>query len=118
MSVEPINHKPSLSGRKLKEVLAFIEDNLSRDVSLANLAAAAGLSVSHFKTVFRESVGMPAHQYVIRRRVERAKGLLGEGNLPISQIAAEVGFAHQSHLAYHMRRVLGLSPKQVRKILR
>jgi AraC family transcriptional regulator len=107
-----------MSGRRLREVLIYIEDNLSQNLSLADIAAVAGLSVSHFKSLFRESVGMPAHQYLIRRRVERAKELLTEGKLPISQIAHEVGFAHQSHLARHLRRVLGVSPKTLREMLR
>lgn len=103
-----------LSDRRLRQVLAHIEDNIGCDLSLGDLAGVAGLSLSHFKTVFRESVGVPVHQYLIRRRVERAKMLLGEGKLPISQIALEVGFAHQSHLARHMRRLLGVSPSAIR----
>ncbi len=108
----------SLAGRRLKQVLSFIEDNLSRNILLGEIAAIAGLSVSHFKVVFRDAMGMPVHQYVIQRRVERAKILLSESNQPISQIALETGFAHQSHLAHHMRRVLGASPKAVREMLR
>jgi AraC family transcriptional regulator len=103
-----------ISGRRLREVLIYIEDNLSQNLSLADIAAVAGFSVSHFKSLFRESVGMPAHQYLIRRRVERAKSLLVEGKMSISQIAFETGFAHQSHLARHIRRVLGVSPKSLR----
>jgi AraC family transcriptional regulator len=106
-----------LLDRRLRQVLSFIEDNLSQDIALGDLAAIAGLSVSHFKSLFRESVGLPAHQYLIRRRVERAKSLIAEGNLSISQIAFETGFAHQSHLAHHMRRVLGISPKVLRNRL-
>jgi AraC family transcriptional regulator len=98
---------------KLKQVLLFIEDNLSEDLSLADIAEVAGLSVSHCKTLFRASVGLSIHQYVIRRRVERAASLLQESNLSISQVALETGFAHQSHLAMHMRRLLGTSPKMM-----
>jgi AraC family transcriptional regulator len=100
---------------KLKQVLLFIEDNLSEDLSLADVAEVAGLSVSHCKTLFRASVGLSIHQYVIRRRVERAASLLQESNLSISQVALETGFAHQSHLAMHMRRLLGTSPKMMLK---
>lgn len=114
----PDNQNGQLSGHRLKQVLSYIEENLSQDVSLRDVAAVAGLSVSHFNKLFRESVGVPVHQYLIRRRVECAKSLLGEGKLSISQIALETGFAHQSHLAHHMRRVLGASPKAVRKMLR
>jgi methylphosphotriester-DNA--protein-cysteine methyltransferase len=61
----------------------------------------------------RKATGMPVHQYVIRRCVERAALLLREGKLPISQIAMELGFAHQSHLAMHMKRLLSVSPSHV-----
>lgn len=104
--------------RRLRQVLAYIEDNIARDVSLAELAAVAGLSVSHFKSLFRSAVGVPVHQYLIRRRIERAKTLLGERKLSIAEIALETGFAHQSHLARHMRRLLGVSPKALRDTLR
>ena len=118
VSVETTSVPGRMSGRRLREVLTFIEDNLNQELPLSEIAAAAGLSVSHFKSLFRESVGMPAHQYLIRRRVERAKSLLAEGKMSISQIAFETGFAHQSHLARHLRRVLGVSPKALRDMLR
>lgn len=119
-SISAESEKPNgrLLGRRLKDVISYIEDNLSQNISLDDIASVAGLSVSHFKSLFRESVGLPVHQYVIRRRVERAKSLLGEGKMPISQIALETGFAHQSHLAHHMRRLLGVSPKTLREMLR
>jgi AraC family transcriptional regulator len=99
-------------GTQLKQVIAYVEDNLSQDLSLKELAAVAGVSVSHIKTTFREAVGLPVHQYVIQRRVDRAQVLLREGKLPISRIAAETGFSHQSHLSYHVRRLLGVSPSE------
>ena len=114
---EPGKQSGCLSDRRLRQVLSYIEDHLSQDISLVDIAAVAGLSVSHFKSLFRESVGLPPYQYLIRRRVDRAKGLLQEGNLTISQIALETGFAHQSHMAHHIRRVLGVSPKQIREML-
>jgi len=117
VSREPRRLNGRMSERRLRQVLSYIEDNLSHDLSLSDIAAVAGLSASHFKNLFRESVGLPAHQYLIRRRVERAKSLLGEGKMSISQIAFETGFAHQSHLARHMRRVLGISPKKLRETL-
>ena len=118
ISHDPAPYKGRLSGRRLKDVLSFIEENLAENISLDDIAQVAGLSVSHFKSLFREALGVPTHQYLIRRRVERAKGLLGESKLTISQIAFETGFAHQSHLARHMRRLLGVSPKILRETLR
>jgi AraC family transcriptional regulator len=110
------SHQPvgRMAPRKLKDVLSYIEDHLHTDLSLQEVAGVAGLSVSHFKAMFREAVGMPTHQYVIRRRVEHAAELLRHSDLPISQVALESGFAHQSHLAIHTRRILGRSPRQVR----
>ena len=114
-SVEMKRPNKRLSDRRLRQVFDYIEDNLAENISLGDLAAVIGLSVSHFKVLFREAVGLSPHQYLIRRRVERAKNLLGEGKLSICQIATESGFAHQSHLARHMHRVLGVAPKALQK---
>jgi AraC family transcriptional regulator len=107
--------KAAMPGRKLKVILGYIEDNLGRDLGLEEIAGIAGLSVSHFKTLFRKSLGMPPHQYLIRRRVERAAAQLRRGKAPIGQVAFENGFCHQSHLALHTRRVLGLTPQELRE---
>ncbi|WP_437604280.1 helix-turn-helix domain-containing protein [Sorangium sp. So ce590] len=58
----------------------------------------------------QRSTGLPVHEYVVRRRVERVKALLSRGDLPASQVAIEAGFAHQSHMARCMRRVPGVTP--------
>lgn len=106
-----------LSAWKLKLVITHIEDNLESDLSLAEIAQVAGISVSHLKTLFRRSTGTAVHQYILRRRVERAKMLLQDRNLSIAQIAFATGFAHQSHLARHMRKILGVTPAMARKDL-
>jgi AraC family transcriptional regulator len=105
-----------LSRGKLRLVLSYIEDNLNEELPLSSIASVAGISVSHLKALFRQSVGIPVHQYVIRRRVERAALLLRRSSLPISQIALETGFSHQSHLAMHMRRILGVAPGDIAKL--
>ena len=105
----------SMSGQKLRLVLAYIEDNLAGDLRLTELASVAGLGLSQFKSAFRDSVGVPVHRYVIQRRLERAKLLLGDKSRPIGQIALESGFAHQSHLARHLRRVAGVPPAKFRQ---
>lgn len=101
-----------LSAPRLRLVLCYIEDNLSEKLALPDIAAVAEFSVTHLKVLFRRSMGVPVHQYVIRRRVERAATLLRQGNLPGSQIALECGFSHQSHMAYHMQRMLGCTPSE------
>ncbi len=106
--------KMSMSGRRLREAIGYIEDHLGSELSLKEIADAAGISVSHFKLAFRQSVGIPVHQYVIQRRVERAKALLTDKEMSVGQAALEAGFAHQSHLAHHMKRLLGVTPRSLR----
>ena len=105
----------SLSGSRLRRVLAYIEENLGEDLSLEAIAAVAELSASHLQRAFGRAVGTPVHQYVIRRRVERARSLLADRRLALSEVALQAGFSHQSHLAYHMRRALGVTPTELRQ---
>jgi AraC family transcriptional regulator len=102
-----------LSPRQLKRVIEHIEAHVDRRLSLAELAGVAGVSASHFKALFKRSTGLPVHQYVVRRRVERARLLLQERSTSIADVAAQTGFANQSHLARWMRRVAGVTPTDV-----
>ncbi|AKF09855.1 AraC family transcriptional regulator [Sandaracinus amylolyticus] len=104
-----------LSARQLARVTEWIEAHLDGDLSLVRLAKVAGVSASHFRVLFKRSTSIPVHEYVIRRRVERARTLLQRGELGTSQIALETGFAHQSHMARCMRRVLGVTPSQIKR---
>jgi AraC family transcriptional regulator len=73
------------------------------------------MSASHFKTLFKEAVGMPVHQYVIRTRVEYAVEILqGGDDSTLADVALRAGFANQSHLARCMRRFIGLTPSELR----
>lgn len=103
-----------LSKRRLTRVLDYIGENLERDLSLAELASVAGVSASHFKTLFRNSVGTPVHQYVVRRRVEFAAQLLRGNKAPLADIALQAGFANQSHMARWTRRLMGVTPNELR----
>jgi len=104
----------AMGDRAVRRALACIEDHLGREIGLRELAEACGMSVTRFKAEFRRSVGVPAHQYLIRRRVERAAMHLRRGKLSITRVALETGFCHQSQLARHMRRVLGVTPREIR----
>lgn len=108
-------HAGGLSKRALGEAIDYIGDNLAnRDLTLSDVAAAVHLSPYHFSRLFKESTGLSPHQYVIERRVRRAKELLGSSALPIAEIAFLCGFTHQSHLNRHFKRLLGVSPKALR----
>lgn len=103
----------ALPGWRLRNVLDYIEAHLDKSLSLAELATVAGFSTSHFKALFKQTVGVPVHRYVLERRVERARTLLVDGTRTMTEIALEAGFSHQSHMARCMRRVLGVSPSQL-----
>jgi AraC family transcriptional regulator len=89
----------------LARVLSYIEQHLDQDLSIARLAHLAGVSATNLKSLFRRLTGLPVHQYVVQRRVERARALLARGRLPASQVALEARVAHQSHMARWMRRL-------------
>ncbi|HZV78357.1 MAG TPA: AraC family transcriptional regulator [Candidatus Binatus sp.] len=99
-----------LSKRQLRAVIDYVEDHLCSDLSLHELASIAGVSASHFKSLFKDSTGVPPHKYVVRRRVQLATHLLARGSPQLSEIALQAGFADQSHMARCMRRVLGVTP--------
>lgn len=109
----PTARPAGLSSSQLRAVLEWIDAHLAGDVSLARLARVAGVSTSHFRVLFKRSTQVAVHEYVVQRRVERARQLLLRNELPASQIALEAGFSHQSHMARCMRRVLGITPAQV-----
>ncbi|WP_163999706.1 helix-turn-helix domain-containing protein [Pyxidicoccus caerfyrddinensis] len=103
----------ALPAWRLRRVLEYIEAHLDEDLTLAELARVAEFSLSHFKPLFRQAMGMPVHRFVLERRVERARLRLLEGGRSLTEIALEAGFSHPSHMARCMRRVLGLSPSQI-----
>jgi AraC family transcriptional regulator len=103
----------TLAPRTAARVIEFIDAHLDQRLTLSELAALADLSVPHFKVLFRETLGVPVHRYVVQRRVERARTLLLQGKLNASQIALDTGFAHQSHMAHWMGRLLGVTPREL-----
>lgn len=108
---EPPTHH-GLPKHKLQQAIDYIHDSLDQDLSLSDLAAIVQMSPFHFAHLFKESTGLAPHQFVIRCRVERAKELLIHSPLSIADIAAEVGFANQSHLTRHFKRIVGVTPRE------
>jgi AraC family transcriptional regulator len=105
----------TLAATELQRLTEYVEAMLAQQLSLAELAALVHLSPHHFARVFKRSTGQSPHQYVLARRVERARQLLLNGTLPVAEIATLVGFADQSHLSAHLRRQLGVTPRQLRE---
>lgn len=104
-----------LAARGLRMVQDYIEANLAGEITLADLAAIAGVGRTHFCRAFHKSMGIASHRYIVQRRVERAKTLLADGRTPIAEIAVAVGFGDQSHMTAHFRRLVGTTPRRFRE---
>ena len=105
-----ITVRQGLAPWQVRRVLAYIDANLESRIRNRDLAAVARLSEFYFNVAFRNSVGHSPHDYVIRRRVERAQGLMLSTDKALSEIAVECGLADQSHFTRLFRRVVGESP--------
>jgi AraC family transcriptional regulator len=111
-------HRGGLPPRALQRVREFVEAHLEENISLQALADTAGLSLYHFCRAFKQSEGTTPHDYIVRRRVERAQELLADTDLPLSEIAIAAGFADQSHCARRFREHVGLTPSRYRWLTR
>ncbi|MDJ0690750.1 MAG: AraC family transcriptional regulator [Xenococcaceae cyanobacterium MO_188.B32] len=103
-----------LPSYKLKAVREYIHEHLERNLTLTKLAAIANLSPHYFASLFKQSTGFAPHQYLTRCRLEKAKQLLRQTNLPIIDISQEVGFQNQSHFTRVFRQYLKVTPKAYR----
>lgn len=101
--------------RKLARVLGYIEENLSGPLGYDVLCQIGALSRSRFGLAFRESMGMTPHRYIVMRRVEKAKFLLIETEMPVAEVAISVGFSSQSHLSSCFRSLTGTTPSHYRR---
>lgn len=115
-------NKPSLEFKanglpqsQLERVIDYMKANLTQDLSILDLATLTGMSESHFSRGFKQSVGIAPYQYLIRQRVERAKHLLKQQAVSISDIALDCGFANQTHLSKVFRQMTGMTPKAYQK---
>ncbi len=103
-----------LHQRALSRVQEYIEAHLDADISLADLAGLLALPIDTFGRQFRATTGLSPYAYVIKRRIEQARSLLCETDLPISEIALALGFSSQSHFTTTFRRVMGTTPQAYR----
>jgi AraC-like DNA-binding protein len=104
-----------LSMRQLRLVLDLIDEDLQGKLSLTDLARSLDVSTSYLGRAFHRSIGVPPHQYIIQRRVDRARALIEDGEMSLSEVALAVGFADHSHMAATFRKVLKTSPSAFAK---
>ena len=96
-------------------MLPYIDAHLTENIGLQDLAIVAGLGQYHFATMFKQSMNISPYRYVINQRIERSKSQLRQTDRAISDIALDCGFADQSHLNKHFRRLVGMTPKAFRE---
>jgi AraC-like DNA-binding protein len=101
---------------RLKRVVEYVEDHLSAKIALSDLASIAGLSPMHFASQFRTATGLRPHEFLLRRRIQRAEELLRNSRMPIVEIAMTVGFQTQAHLTTVFKRFTGCPPGRWRAI--
>jgi len=109
--------KGGMAPHKLRRALEFISDKIEQKhvIALDVVAQEVGMSRYHFSRVFKESMGLSPINYIVRQRIERAKKLLAETDLPIADIALLAGFSGQSHFTTFFRKVVGLTPRSYRR---
>jgi AraC family transcriptional regulator len=103
-----------LSQTERRTVVEFIKENINRNISLAELAGLLRLSVFHFSRKFRREFGCPPYAYVLQQRLEHAKRQLRRGDIPLKVVAANSGFADQSHMTRLFRRLMNVTPAEYR----
>ncbi|HJX89970.1 MAG TPA: AraC family transcriptional regulator [Pyrinomonadaceae bacterium] len=99
-----------LSSVKLRLVNEFIAENYAAEIKLVELAQVAGMSSFHFAREFKRTTGTTPHQYLIKFRIEQAKALLVENQLPLAEVGLRSGFSHQSHFTRLFRKITGTTP--------
>lgn len=111
----PTRERGVLTAIQKKQVLELVQRRLHENLSLDELAAAAGASRFHFLRLFKNSLGVTPYQFVMDQRIAAARQLLETTSLPLVDVAAAAGFSSQSHLSTAMRRRTGLSPGHWRR---
>lgn len=100
---------------RLKRAVDFVDAHLAEPIQLCDMANAAGLSRMHFAAQFRAATGVRPREYLLRRRIERAKALLASEDLTLVDIAMSIGFANQSHFSTVFGRIEGQAPGRWRR---
>jgi AraC family transcriptional regulator len=110
-----LRERGGLTASQKSRVLDVIDRRLAEDVALDDLAAVAGVSRFHFLRLFKNSLGITPHRFIMDQRLAAARKLLADTDQRLADIAASTGFSSQSHLCTTMRRRLGVTPKQWRR---
>jgi AraC family transcriptional regulator len=108
---------PVLPKWRLMRVLTYIDANIGESITLGNLADTTGLSRMYFARLFRAATGIRPHEYVLRKRIERAQQMLAETSDALVDVALSAGFQTQAHFTTVFKRIVGSTPCQWRREL-
>ena len=109
----PDRAAPSHPG--IRRAVAFVGEHFTEPITLSQIASEAGLSRFHFCRRFRQQVGVPFHEYVQALRINRARALLSEERLTVTEVAYAIGFNDLSHFDKVFNRMVGVSPTRYRR---
>jgi len=109
---EKVLSSGGLTRIQARRLVDYVESNLSQELTLRKLASLLNLSVHHFARMFKQTIGLAPHHYVLQRRVERAKALLRAGKTSLVEIGLSTGFDSQSHFSSTFRRIVGATPTE------
>ncbi|SEM31601.1 AraC family transcriptional regulator [Pseudomonas sp. ok272] len=112
---EGLRLKGGLAAHQRRQLVAFIDSHLGDPISLGQLAAMCTLSEYHFARMFRQSFGLPPHQYLLARRLEHARHLLRSTAQPLGEIALACGFSSASHFTNRFRQAMKGTPGEYRQ---
>lgn len=107
--------KGGLAAHQRRQLVEYIDSRLGEPITLGQLAARCTLSEYHFARMFRESFGLPPHQYLLARRLSHARDLLRNSRLPLGDIALACGFSSASHFTNRFRQAVGGTPGDYRQ---
>jgi AraC family transcriptional regulator len=108
-------HRGGLGSARLRRIKEFVDAKIEDELTLCEMAQAVELSTAHFSRMFRKSTGETPHQFLLRRRLERAKEMLRSADGRVMEVAVACGFKSQQHFAQVFRRVCGASPTEYRQ---
>lgn len=114
-AIKPPTPLQTLTSAQLHRVQDYIHAHLNRDVGLIDIAAHIGLTRWHFTRLFKNTLGLPLHQYVLTCRLECAKEMLLTRRYTLEQIAAKVGFTDSGHMSKMFKRAFGITPSDFQK---
>jgi len=116
-TTERPDSRETLSPAMARRLAHMVEDRIDGPIPVSDLASMAGLSRAHFSRAFAHNFGAPPRDYILSRRIARARALLTDSDISASEIAMRCGFANPSHLTTSFRQEIGLTPTGYRRAM-